>query len=514
MTRIEELDLERFRTSTFNDNRVLLQGFYWESYRHGNTEINPAYGSRCWYEIVKDNAEELREGRFDLIWLPPVCFAGNYSAGYNPKEYFNYSNSYGNQNQHREMLEALLSNGVEPVADVVINHRDGTNHWADFTNPNWNLSSVSRDDEFFKHIDSNIGDLPEDLRDQFQPDDLRRIYGDDYKTTPRGNSESRPPYVSHSGTTHQYKDFRDIDHSNPRVRGDILKYLLSLRTLGYRGWRYDMVHGFLADKISFYNRITTPSFSVGEFEWHRHADQRGWVWHTAIENGRLDTASNVFDFTTRKTLNENKGNYQSLFGFGQGIGFIGDDTDGHPWKNRAVTFLENHDTGYRTDEDGTPQDNHHFDSFANNWQVEQGYAYILTHPGIPSVYWKHYFDWGSELKNKIKALINARKVAGVHAGSSLHTQQNARNNGVYAAKVDGRIGALFVRIGGDDLQWQPFYSGYHNYREYAYGNGWKVWVKIEGNPDILQSPLKSPFRIPRFTEADEIEIDTSLLHLI
>ncbi len=508
MTRIEDLDLERFRSSTFNDNRVLLQGFYWESYRHGNTPPNPTwptYGNgKRWYEIVKDNAQELREGRFDLIWLPPVCFAGNYSAGYNPKEYFNYSNSYGSKNQHREMLEALLSNGVEPVADVVINHRDGTNHWADFTNPKWDLSSISRDDEFFSLMDAG----------SFDHGTLVRYYGNDYKTAPRGNSEQRPPYVSHGGTTDQYKDFRDIDHSNPIVRRDILRYLLSLRTLGYRGWRYDMVKGFLADKISLYNRITTPSFSIGEFWDSNQGDLRGWAWHTAIENGRLDTASNVFDFSSYYTLKDNKGNYQALFGYGKGIGLVGDNTDGHPWKNRAMTFLENHDTGYRTKEDGTPQDDHHFDSFANNWEVEQGYAYILTHPGIPSVYWKHYFDWGSELKNKIKALINARKVAGVHAGSLLHTQENARNNGVYAARVDGRFGELFVRIGGDDFQWQPFYSGYHNYREYAYGNGWKVWVKIGGNPDILQFPLKNPFRIPSFTEADEIEIDTSLLYLL
>jgi hypothetical protein len=41
-----------------------------------------------------------------------------------------------------------------------------------------------------------------------------------------------------------------------------------------------------------------------------------------------------------------------------------------------------------------------FDSFANNWQVEQAYAQILTHPGAPSVYWKHYFEWGSDLQNK------------------------------------------------------------------------------------------------------------------
>ena len=39
---------------------------------------------------------------------------------------------------------------------------------------------------------------------------------------------------------------------------------------------------------------------------------------------------------------------------------VGDNTDAQPWKNKAVTFLENHDTGYRTNEDGTPQEHHEY----------------------------------------------------------------------------------------------------------------------------------------------------------
>ncbi|MFM7266452.1 MAG: hypothetical protein ACKOZW_12860, partial [Cyanobium sp.] len=98
-----------------------------------------------------------------------------------------------------------------------------------------------------------------------------------------------------------------------------------------------------------------------------------------------------------------------------------------------MTFVENHDTGYRQNPDGTPDKGHRFDSFANGWQVEQAYALVLTHPGVPSVYWKHYFDWWADLQRKIQAMVNARNVAGVHAGSALHVQQNARQAGVYAA---------------------------------------------------------------------------------
>jgi alpha-amylase len=120
--------------------------------------------------------------------------------------------------------------------------------------------------------------------------------------------------------------------------------------------------------------------------------------------------------------------------------------------------------------------------------VEQAYAYLLSHPGVPSVYWKHYFEWGAELQRKIQALINARKVAGVHAGSALYVQQNARQAGVYAAAVQGSQGMLYVRIGGNDGNWQPSSSGYSNVREYAQGQGWKVWVGLPGNPSVRSAP--------------------------
>eukprot|EP00879_Flechtneria_rotunda_P027946 GHRR01030006.1.p1 GENE.GHRR01030006.1~~GHRR01030006.1.p1 ORF type:complete len:180 (-),score=10.02 GHRR01030006.1:406-945(-) len=63
------------------------------------------------------------------------------------------------------------------------------------------------------------------------------------------------------------------------------------------------------------------------------------------------------------------------------------------WPSKAVTFIENHDTG----------------STQNHWpfpadQVGAGYAYIMTHPGIPCVFWDHYFKWGQELHNSIRAL--------------------------------------------------------------------------------------------------------------
>jgi alpha-amylase len=188
---------------------------------------------------------------------------------------------------------------------------------------------------------------------------------------------------------------------------------------------------------------------------------------------------------------------------------IGDTTDSRPWKNRSVTFVEKHDTGYRTDENGQPQAGHERDNFLEGWPVEQAYAQILTHPGIPTVYWKHYFDWGRDLQDKIQALINARKVAAINCASEFDLQNNARQRGVHGARVVGRNGVLFVRVGGADEVWNPGNSGYQDYREYAAGIGWRVWVQLNGtaaNGEFQWAPLNGALPVPKFEHADGIVV--------
>ncbi len=479
----------------FDDDRVMLQGFYWESYRHGHAEKFPGAGADSWYRIVGRAAPQIRDAGFSLVWLPPPFFAGTYSAGYNPKEYFTFTTSYGSFDEHRAMLVTLLQAGVEPVADLVFNHRDGATGWAGFSAPTWDTRTICKYDECFFSRDSEVFGAPD---------------------AKRGAEEPRPAYLPTGATTYAYPSFRDLDHGNPDLRRDLIRAMRSLQSLGYRGWRYDMVHGFDARWLAVYNKATQPTFSVGEYDWNKQAEQRGWVWFTATKPApggadHLRTSSSVFDFSSQFALKNNKGNPRALSGYGNGIGLIGDTTDGLPWKQRAVTFAENHDTGYRTHEDGTPEPDHVFDSFENNWEIQQAYAYLLTHPGVPCVYWKHYFDWGSDLQAKLKALINARRVAGVTSGSELNIQQNAWHANVYAARVVGSKGKLYVRIGGDDQTWNPSKSNYTDFREYAAGDGWKVWVALPGNPPVQQAAPKPALPVPAYKDADQFTVSDAEL---
>lgn len=60
-----------------------------------------------------------------------------------------------------------------------------------------------------------------------------------------------------------------------------------------------------------------------------------------------------------------------------------------------MTFIDNHDTGSTQQHWPFPADS-----------VGAGYAYIMTHPGMPCVFWDHYFTCGAELRNTIKTLAS------------------------------------------------------------------------------------------------------------
>ncbi|MEI8378918.1 MAG: alpha-amylase family glycosyl hydrolase [Planctomycetota bacterium] len=191
-----------FGQAGFNDDRVMLQGFYWESSRHGDPDPRfNRFGTKRWYQIVKEQANVIRDAKFDLVWLPPPSYAGGQSAGYNPKQLWKLDNSYGDQALHRSMLETLLQSGVEPIADIVINHRDGDMSWVDFKNPDWGVDTITRNDEAFTNPASPVFNIP---------------------VAQRGAEEEKPTeYTTSGGTTYAYDSFRDIDHTNKQVQRDV-----------------------------------------------------------------------------------------------------------------------------------------------------------------------------------------------------------------------------------------------------------------------------------------------------
>ncbi len=381
---------------------VMLQGFHWESHTSG------------WWDIIAAKAGDIGSSGFNMVWFPPSGGAAS-DEGYLPHRWYLQSTQYGTEEKLRYAISRLHSYGVKAIADIVINHRVGTTNWADFTEPAWRPDSVCKNDEW---------------------------------SGAAGNWD----------TGEGYSAARDIDHTQPYIQQSIIDWLRWMKAnIGYDGWRYDYSKGYAGSYVAKYNDETTPYFSVGEY-WD-DLDLNNSNPHRQRLCNWLDSAqskSMAFDFTTKGILQQAV-RYQEYWRLR--------DSEGKPsgligwWPAKSVTFLDNHDTGPSTGGNGGQ----------NHWpfpsdKVMQGYAYILTHPGVPCVYWVHYYDWN--LKQEINDLIRIRKAQGIHAESKVTIV--VADSSKYAATIDNKIA---VKIGPGD--WNPG-TGWNLV---ASGSNYAVWAK-------------------------------------
>jgi alpha-amylase len=194
-----------------------------------------------------------------------------------------------------------------------------------------------------------------------------------------------------------------------------------------------------------------PDWNINNMDASRQ-EIMNWINGTSSSCG-------AFDFTTKGILNDALayGNYWRLKdAAGKPQGAIG------WWPAMSVTFVDNHDTG-PSESCGNGQ---------SLWPtpcgaVMEGYAYILSHPGIPTVYYPHIYNWN--LKTQIAALMAARKAAGVHSTSAVSIQQATQ--GLYAAIITGSTKQLAMKIGPNS--WSPG-AGWVLQTS---GNNYAVWMK-------------------------------------
>ncbi len=390
-----------------NYGGVMLQGFYWDS-----------FADTQWTRLEKQ-ADQLAT-TFNLVWVPQSAKAkASPSNGYDPLYWFdNYNSSYGNGDELKQMISTLKGKGIGTIADVVINHRETATTWNDFVAETYNGVEYALT---YEDICSN---------------DEAAKQG--YEVGPNKD------------TGEGWDGMRDLDHQSERVQSAVKAYLkMLLNDYGYTGFRYDMVKGYAGSYTKLYNEDSKPQFSVGEC-WDSSNTIRKWIDATSKTSAAFDFQ---FRYTVRNAINN--GDWSKLAAQNEGNWpLVSSSFNNGSYRQYAVTFVENHDTEYRSA--SNQQDPIRKDTLAAN-------AYLLAMPGTPCVFLKHWKSYKQEIAN----MVAVRKAVGITNTS--RPIPMATNKDYYAVQVVGSGDKKLLCVVGSKADsytptsdvWKKVISGYH-----------------------------------------------------
>ena len=402
---------------------VMMQAFYYDSYNDQapGTEL---VGNTRWATLLPQ-AQEIGS-YFDLVWLPPS--ANGDGTGYHPKQYSNQSSNWGTREELVSLIDALHGAGAKVIADIVINHCTGWTSWCDF--PEMDFGEYGT----------------------FQPDASYICKNDEVNLNPdAGDCYGKASGPNDDGDN--WDGARDWAHDSPVVQEMFKAYLKWMRNvMKYDGFRYDKGDGFNNWHHDNYNKAAGPYIAFMEC----YAGDDKIIWGIEQANRNLM----ALDFQTRwDAICPIAGwNYKKCAGSG---------LLGKGYGKYAVTFIDSHDWFMR------PDNENEFGGRGNSLKADmkgrllQANAYILGMPGVPCIFYPHWYKY----KEDIKPMIEARKLAGVHSESAVSNEQ--AEDGGYQCTLQGKYGWLVLQLGN-----KANHQGWGDpaYKLIAKGDGYAMWV--------------------------------------
>ena len=379
-----------------NYKGVMLQGFYWDGYADSK------------WTVLEQQADELSQ-YFDLIWVPQSGKTSDYyhnkrqTMGYDPCFWLDHNSCWGTTEELKKMIQTFKDKGTGIIEDVVINHKNGLTSWTDFPDETYGDYKLEWDNTNFSGICSD---------DECNNSSNLSKWSDSGKKT-----------TGAKDTGNNFDGYRDLDHTNATVQKNVKTYLdFLLKELGYAGFRYDMVKGYDPKYTGMYNTSANPTYSVGEC-WDGNKDVvTKWINGTKVD-GKIQSAA--FDFPMKYNIN-------SAFGSGSWGTLLNSMlSNDNAYKRYSVTFVDNHDT-YR-------------ESTKLKTNICAANAYILTMPGTPCLFMKH---WQSN-KGTLKKLITIRKAAGINNQSEIVSVSKYSDG--FVLEVNGTKGNLLLVLGKTDV---------------------------------------------------------------
>lgn len=420
---------------------VLLQGFYYDSYEVSENHLGTTtYGDTKWKTLLAQAGEI--GAYFDLIWLPPSAYASG--TGYHPKQYSNQNSDWGSRAELEKLIAALHNSGTKVIADIVINHVEAMSNWCDF--------AVQDFGEYGK----------------FEPDGSY-ICSNDEMNNEANKKEAGECFGTATGSPDDganWEAARDWSHDKVYVQDMFKAYLKWMKNvMHYDGWRYDKGDGFNNWHMDNYNKASQPYIAFMEY----------WSGNDEIIRGIEQANRNVMalDFQTKYSA------FDGIAGFDyskcKGSGLLG-----RGYSKYAVTFVDSHDWFLR-------DNGQEFGGNGKSLTPElkdrllQANAFLLSMPGVPCVFYPHWVKY----KEELKAMINARHLAGVHSESPVSDEE--AEQGGYKVTVQGKNGYLILCLGNKA---GATYSGY---TKVASGNGYAIWVQATGDvaPGLVVTPSQA-----------------------
>lgn len=374
------------------ENQTLMQYFEW---------YLPDDGEH-WSRLAED-APNLAAKGIRKVWMPPAFKGtGSNDVGYGVYDLFDLGEfdqkgtvrtKYGLKEEYLRAIEALSQNGIEAIADVVLNHKAAADYKERFTvvevDPNDRNVEISEPFEIeawmhfaFPGRNKTYNDFEwhwyhftgTDYDAKNNRSGIFLIQGDN-------KGWANDELVDNENGNYDYLMYADIDFKHPEVIQNLYDWAhWFIESTGVHGFRLDAVKHIDSFFMKNFIRDITEKYGedfyvFGEF----------WNSDEKANNDYLENIDHRFDLVDVK-LHHNLFD-ASKSGADYDLRTIFDQTLAKNHPESAVTFVDNHDT----------QRGQALESTVEEWFKPAAYALILLREaGLPCVFYGDYYGISGE----------------------------------------------------------------------------------------------------------------------
>lgn len=384
---------------------VMMQYYEW---------YYPADGSL--WKKVKEDAEHLAKIGITGIWLPPAYKgqAGVNDVGYGVYDLYDLGEfdqkgtvrtKYGTKQEYLDAVAALQQEGIQVYVDMVFNHKMGADESETVMAREVNRGNRGQIQSGSRQIEAWTKFYFPGRKGKYSDFQWNQTHFDgvdwDQKEKRNGiflfEGCQWDAQVDDENGNYDYLMGADLDFSNEEVRDELTNFSRwYLDTVHMDGFRLDankhISASFFGPWLETLRRETGKElFTVGEY-WAKQVEDLEKYLHTS------GNSMHLFDVPLHMNL------HRASCSNGQidmrDI-FKGTLVERRP--DRAVTFVENHDT----------QEGQALQSVVADWFVPSAYALILLRPqGYPCVFYGNYYGThgkeNREIREKLDMILRMR----------------------------------------------------------------------------------------------------------